>query len=223
MSTQMLAAVLAHTPLFAGLTPDERQQLARAATDRRFARGETVFGQGEPAAGMFVVMHGQVKVFQLTPGGHEVVLHLVRPGETLAEAAVFRRGAYPAQARAMKPSRLLFLPAQVLLQAILQNPDLALRMLASLSNRLREFAGMLGEQQSGTAVARLSGWLLRQSGDAEGNVRLEMSRETLASLLGLTRETLSRSFSRLRAMGLIAMNRREIRLLDPEGLRALTV
>ena len=217
MSAEMLASLLSMTPLFSGLTLEDRLRLTVNAEIRRYERDESLFNQGGTVSGMYVLLNGQVKVVQVTPDGREVVLHVIKSGQTIAEAAVFQHGVYPAHAVAMVASRVLFLSARTVLDAIVQDPQLTVRMLTSLSNRLREFTQMTGEQQRGTALSRLAGWLLHQE-KGEGVVRLEMSRETLASMLGLTRETLSRALSRLQRMGLIAINKKEIRLLDQAGL-----
>ena len=218
-----IADLLGQAPLFSGMSAQERLELAASVQDRRYAKGDPLFAEGEPAHGMFVIMHGLVKIFQLAPDGREAVLHLIHPGQTCTEAAVLQRASYPAHGLAMSETRALYIPAQTLLRTISSNPDLALRMLAGLSNRLREFTRMLGEQQRGTAVARLAVWLLHNA-DAAGTpdiVRLDVSRETLGNMLGLTRETLSRALSRLRETGVIAVQGREIHLLDRQTLHSL--
>ena len=222
-TVDMIASLMAHTPLFAGLTAEERLSLARAAEDRRVERGSIIFSQGAKASGMFLVLHGTVRIFQVSPEGREVMLHIVEPGQTIAEAAVFQQAAvYPASAQALKASRLLYIPAQEIIRMVTERPQLALRMLGALSARLREFTRMLHEQQHGTAQSRLAGWLLDQARRQEStSVTLGISREVLAGMLGLTRETLSRTLSRLRDMGCLEVDRRTLRIVDMECLKRL--
>lgn len=207
-------------PLFAGLSEAERKRLAETMQERRYEKGATLFRPDEAAHGMFVVLHGLLKIFQVTPDGKEVVLHLIHPGESCAEAAVFQRASFPAYCTAEKDTRLLYLPGAALVRAITENSELALRMLASLSNRLRAFTRMLGEQH-GTAQSRLAGWLLEQCAQhgATPTLCLDISRETLGGMLGLSRETLSRAFSHLNRLGVIAVRGRVVRVCDIDALR----
>ena len=117
---------------------------------RTFARGATLFREGERADGMHIVLCGVVKVVRFAPDGREMVLHLVRKGNTIGEAAMFQKGTFPASAVAVDDVETLFLPADALFTLVTENPEMALRMLAALSLRLRMFAHKL--RRKGRAV-----------------------------------------------------------------------
>ena len=138
-------------PLFEPLSPDERERLAAGCRMRAFARGATLFREGERADGMHIVLRGVVKVVRFAPDGREMVLHLVRKGNTIGEAAMFQKGTFPASAVAVDDVETLFLPADALFTLVTENPEMALRMLAALSLRLRMFAHKLAAQ-GGRAV-----------------------------------------------------------------------
>ncbi len=216
-------AVLERLPLFAPLSDAERNRLAEACRIRVFARGDTLLHEGTMAEGMYVVLSGVVKVARFGTDGRESVLHLVRAGNTLGEAAVFQQGSFPASALAVDRVTALYVPASTLLELIRENADLALRMLAALSLRLRMFSHKLATQGQVDASRRLALYLLHRSQLAAGNpvIRLDVSREVLGNLLGLARETLSRQLSRFVELGVIGLNGREIVLRDREGLRRL--
>ena len=139
MSNERLE-VLGSLPLFEPLSPDERERLAAGCRMRTFARGATLFREGERADGMHIVLCGVVKVVRFAPDGREMVLHLVRKGNTIGEAAMFQKGTFPASAVAVDDVETLFLPADALFTLVTENPEMALRMLAALSLRLRMFA-----------------------------------------------------------------------------------
>ena len=100
MSTDRLE-VLGGVPLFEPLSPDERERLAAGCRMRTFARGAALFREGERADGMHIVLRGVVKVVRFAPDGREMVLHLVRKGNTIGEAAMFQKGTFPASAVAV--------------------------------------------------------------------------------------------------------------------------
>ena len=97
MSNERLE-VLGGLPLFEPLSPDERERLAAGCRMRTFARGAALFREGERADGMHIVLRGVVKVVRFAPDGREMVLHLVRKGNTIGEAAMFQKGTFPASA-----------------------------------------------------------------------------------------------------------------------------
>lgn len=209
-------------PLFAPLSLAERERLARACRFRAFAKGETLFREGDPAKGLFIVLRGVAKVVRFGVDGRESVLHLVRRGNTIGEAAMFQRGTFPSSAVAVDDVETLFLEAEGLFAMVGENPELALKMLAALSLRLRMFAHKLASQGQGGASARLAAYLLHRRQIGGGDViRLGVSREVLANLLGLARETLSRHLSRFAESGLVELKGRDIVLRDVAGLQAM--
>ena len=200
MSNERLE-VLGGLPLFEPLSPDERERLAAGCRMRTFARGATLFREGERADGMHIVLCGVVKVVRFAPDGREMVLHLVR--------------------KAVDDVETLFLPADALFTLVTENPEMALRMLAALSLRLRMFAHKLAAQGQGGAACRLATYLLHRRQIGGGDcIRLGVSREVLANLLGLARETLSRQLSRFSEAGLVELRGKDIVILDVPALQA---
>ena len=198
MSNERLE-VLGGLPLFEPLSPDERERLAAGCRMRTFARGAALFREGERADGMHIVLRGVVKVVRFAPDGREMVLHLV----------------------AVDDVETLFLPADALFTLVTENPEMALRMLAALSLRLRMFAHKLAAQGQGGAACRLATYLLHRRQIGGGDcIRLGVSREVLANLLGLARETLSRQLSRFSEAGLVELRGKDIVILDVPALQA---
>ena len=214
--------VLGALPLFEPLSPAERERLAHGCRMRTFARSTALFREGERADGMHVVLRGVVKVIRFAPDGRETVLHLVRKGNTIGEAAMFQRGTVPASAVAVDEVETLYVSAEALFALVTENPELALRMLAALSLRLRMFAHKLAAQGQGGAAGRLATYLLhrRQIGGTDV-IRLGVSREVLANLLGLARETLSRQLSRFAEAGLVELEGKDIAIRDVSALREI--
>ena len=134
---------------------------------------------------------------------------------------MFQKGTFPASAVAVDDVETLFLPADALFTLVTENPEMALRMLAALSLRLRMFAHKLAAQGQGGAACRLAPYLLHRRQIGGGDcIRLGVSREVLANLLGLARETLSRQLSRFSEAGLVELRGKDIVILDVPALQA---
>jgi CRP/FNR family transcriptional regulator len=169
------------------------------------------------------VATGLVKIFKVSPGGKEQILHIFGPGEPFGEVPVFTGSHFPASAEAIAESRILFFPRTAFVNLIAANPSLALNMLAVLSIRLRQFTTQIEDLSLKEVPARLAAYLLYLAGEnnQKGVVRLAISKAHLASLLGTIPETLSRIFSKMSSQGLIDVKGRHIRILDPNALSTL--
>lgn len=209
-------------PLFAGVTNDDLDHLLRISKARESTKGELLFSDGEVAAGFFIVGTGKVKVFKLSPDGKERILHIVHPGGTFAEAAIFGSGTYPAYAQPLEASQLIFFPKREFLDLLRSDSQLAINMIAGLSRFLRQFANQIEELTFKDVPARLARYLLDLAGDEGEQVELPISKSQLASKLGTVSETLSRTFRKLTDDDLIVVRGKVIELLDHDRLEDLS-
>ncbi len=210
---------LARIPLFSNLAEEQYDIIDSIVVPGTVARGQSIFAEGDPARGFYIVKTGRVKIFKLSPEGKEQILHVFGPGEPFAEVAVFTGGTYPAHAVALEKSELLFFPRQAFADMIEDNTSMAMNMLASLSLRLKQFADMIESLSLQEVPARLAAHLLYLAGKQQkDDFDLDLPKGQLASLLGTSPETLSRIFNKLTANGLIRMQRSHITILDREHL-----
>jgi CRP-like cAMP-binding protein len=218
--TDQIAAI----PLFQGLSRGEYEDLAMIVVDQVIRRGQTIFEEGDEGSGFYVILSGRVKIFKLSPDGKEQILHILTTGEPFGEVPVFAGEKFPAHAAALEESRLFFFPRPAFVKLIGQNPSLALNMLAVLSRRLRKLASLVEDLSLKEVSGRLAAYLLYLSEGKKGavEVKLDVSKNQLASLLGTIPETLSRILARMTREGLIKSNGpRQIQLLDRKGLEEL--
>lgn len=221
---ERILAALNRMPLFGGLSREELLRFREIAQEKSFGRAEWIFSEGDEGEGFYVILEGRVKIFKLSPSGKEQILHLFGPGDSFGEVAVFEGGSFPANAQALQDTRALFFPRAAFRALLRNHPDFALKLLADLSRKLREFTMQIESLALKEIPARLASYLLylarEQPGD--GNVvTLAISKGELARLLGTIPETLSRIFARLSGQGLIRVTGRRIALLDRAGLEAL--
>ncbi|GFM36189.1 Crp/Fnr family transcriptional regulator [Desulfovibrio psychrotolerans] len=215
--------VIAHQALFAGLTDEQLTGLASVIVDKPYEKGEVIFVEGTPAKGFYIVAQGRVKIFKSAPDGREAVLHVFGPGEPFGEVAVFQGGTFPAHAMTVEKSRLLFLPRDALVARISSDPTLALNMMAALSGRLRQFAGKIESLTLKETPQRLAAYLITASElkDGADSFSLDIAKGLLAGMLGTARETLSRALGRMVEEGMVAVEGRQITILDRTSLEAL--
>ncbi len=215
-----IRSFLSRLPLFNGLPEEDLKALAGIVLDRSHAAGESIFTEGDRAAGLNIVFSGRVKIFKLASNGKEQILHIMGPGEPFAEVPVFQGGHYPASAEAIEASRVLFIPRDGLTDMIRRNPALALDMLAVLSRRLREFASTIENLSLRGVPERLSAYLLHLSDLAGGSAEFELDikKGLIANLLGTTGESLSRVLGKMSQAGMIRVGGKKITILDRAAL-----
>jgi CRP/FNR family transcriptional regulator, cyclic AMP receptor protein len=225
-SKAAIAAALREVPLFSSLDSSELMSLSSRATLRRYSAGELLFSEGEPCSGLFVVVSGRIRIFNMSHAGREQVLAIEGPGTSIAELPVFDGGAYPASAMASEQSELVFISRNDFRAVCLENPDLSLKVLQVVGARLRRLVGIIEELSFTTLRHRLISWLLKEAkrhGQASGKgvvFTLTVSHHEIAAQIGTVRELVSRNMARLQAQNLIAMNGHELTIVDEQTLEA---
>jgi CRP-like cAMP-binding protein len=217
-----LTATLRCCQLFSGLPAEDLGTIAGFAQVLRLAKDAMLFHEGEASRGFYLVQAGAINVHRVNAAGKEQVIHVFRAGESLAEAALASPTGYPANARAVESSTVLLLPKGPVLELIGRRPDLALRMLGSMSAHLRVVVGALDDLTLKDVETRLLNWLVKHARAARGGViPLPGTKRVLAAELGTTSETLSRTMARLRDAGLITVAARNITVHDAARLEGM--
>jgi CRP/FNR family transcriptional regulator len=219
------ADALRELPLVRHLEDAQRREVVAAGTTRAFGRAEVLFQEGDPAEAMYAVLDGSVKLVRYTPRGKEALLHLVRRGESFAEAALFGQGTFPATAVGVDAGSVWVLPRRRLIELIRRSPEVALAMVASVSMWTRKLAAQLELLTQRRVEERLAVYLLgRAAGtvpSAGEEIRLHEARHLIAAQCGTAPEVLSRTFRRLEDDGVLQATDDGIRVLRPDRLRAL--
>jgi len=212
--------LLAGSSLFRGLPTEQLVEIEKITGEKTLRRNETLFFEGDEGNGFYMVTGGKVKIFKISPSGKEYILNISGPGGMIAEAPVFNGQPFPANAQALVHSTLLFFPRDLFVQLVHKSPSIAINMLASLSMRLRSFAGQIENLSLKEVPARLAGYLLYSMEEQGGGhvVQLGISKGQLASLLGTIPETLSRILTKMSREGLIKVEGKTITILDREAL-----
>jgi CRP/FNR family transcriptional regulator, cyclic AMP receptor protein len=129
--------LLASTPLFESLSPDDLQALATRLEERTVEPGTTIFHQGEPGATMFLIQEGSVEIY-LGQGRGKVALATLATGQYFGELSLLDGGARSATATTLKPTVLLGLDRDDFVDYVKSRPQVALSILAEMGERMRQ-------------------------------------------------------------------------------------
>jgi CRP/FNR family transcriptional regulator len=218
-----VAATLRSCQLFNGLPAADLEAVAAFAILRNLDKDAYLFREGDVAEGFYVVQKGAINVHRVSPTGKEQVIHVFRPGESLAEAALASETGYPANGRAVEPSAVIVVPKVPFLALISRRPDLGLRMLGSMSQHLRVLVGLVDDLTLKDVETRFLNWLLKRCGRnrvGAATIELKSTKRVLAAELGTSSETLSRTFAKLRDEGLLDIHGAKVAVHDVVALEA---
>jgi CRP-like cAMP-binding protein len=210
--------------LFADLQPEVLAEVRDAARPRHVDAAGTFFVEGDPAASFFVLVNGSVKMTQVTPEGHQVVLRLLASGDAFGGVAAFGGATYPVTAEAVTDSSALEWPGDVMARLMERHPKLALNALRFVAGRLHELQvqyRQLATEKVERRVARALLRLVQQAGrriDSGVLIDLPLSREDIAQMTGTTLFTVSRIISRFEAEGILEAGRQRMVIRNPHGL-----
>jgi len=189
------------------------------------AKGEYLFHEGAPAVGFYIVQRGSVNVHRVNAAGKEQIIHIFRSGDSFAEVALASDKGYPADARVLEPAQVLLVQKNGILALLRHQPELALRMLGSMSSHLRVLVGQLEDLTLKDVETRLANWLVKRCPNLQGEqpvrIELTMAKRVLAAELGTVSETLSRTLAKFRAQKLLTVKGKTIVVLSPAKLNAL--
>ncbi len=211
--------------LFTGLPLADLENIADVTAVKTLEKDDYLFHEGDPSHGFYIVQKGAVNVHRVTAAGKEQVIHVFRTGDSFAEIAVASPTGYPADARALEPTQVLLVQKDGILELLKRQPELALRMLGSMSSHLRVLVGQIEDLTAKDVETRLANWLVKrcpnpQSG-APVKIELTVTKRVLAAELGTVSETFSRTLAKFREQNLIAVKGKVVTVLAPAKLSAV--
>jgi CRP/FNR family cyclic AMP-dependent transcriptional regulator len=216
--------LLERVPLFDGLTPAEVEALAKVAVPRTYEAGQVVFREGDQGDTCFVVRSGAIKISR-EHGGRTIALAELRVGDMFGELSMFGGEVRSATAAALEDTAAIALLAGDVRRLLAGNPEIALKMLETMADRVRATNQRLANQSFQTVAGRVAGVLMqlvdaRQSeGASASDVLVETTQADIAQLAGASRESASRFLATLERQGLVTTQRGKVIVHDPGALR----
>ena len=209
--------------LFPELTSEEAARLASNARMVHVAKNEWIFAEGGTVSSADWLMSGSVELLKSSMMGKNTILHVVRESHFIDHCIFFGSGTAFVSALAITRCTLLRIDAKVLRAILMDNATFAMRLMKALAIRQRMFINKIAVSQGKISVRRrVAGWLLHKARVGGSNVVDDgITREVLAGLLGLSRESLCRQLSAFAEDGLVRLEKKAIIIEDEKVLRRL--
>jgi CRP/FNR family cyclic AMP-dependent transcriptional regulator len=213
---------LAGVPLFSGLDDAELQQFGELTRERTFSKGSVILSQGDPGDSLFVVRDGRVKVVLIGEDGREVILGMLGSGDHFGELSLIDSRPRSAHVIAVQESTLLVLRREDFRRRVEASAAVAWSLLGELSRRLRR----ADEQIGGLVLLDVNGRIARllldnASADGNGTIEKKLTHQTIAQMIGASRETVSRAMRDFQERGLIDVQHRQITITDRTQLEGM--
>jgi len=226
-STRAEPELLAQVGLFADLTTTELDGLAGLMRTRPYAKDEVIYLRGDPGTAFYVIASGKVKIALTSPDGKELILRRLGPGGFHGELALLDDEPRSADAVATEASMLLVLQRDAFRQFLSEHPDIATKLLGTVSQYLRRNAELIQDATFLDVPARLARILLELASEPGAGelpppgsiIPDRMKQGELAALVGATRESINKWLGSFEKQGLISYDKGQITLLRPSGLK----
>lgn len=222
-------ALLQQIPLFTDLPQTQLRSLVGTLERRSYRKGQLILHQGDEGNSLFVIVTGRVRIFTVSPDGHELTVWIYGEGDFFGEMALLNGEPRSASAKTMQKTEVLVLRRQAFRSHLLSNPSTAVHVIETLSQRLRATTVNAEELFSMNVTQRIARKLLELS-DRYGvrqedgvMIDLDLSQEAIASLAGTTRESANRALSQMRNKGIVEIERVRIRVLQPDALQSYLI
>ncbi|MGF1578766.1 MAG: Crp/Fnr family transcriptional regulator [Gemmataceae bacterium] len=210
--------------IFERISEDQAARLDKVALVRKYKRHSIIYSPTEPGQSVLVLASGRVKIKDLTPEGKETILAFIEEGEVFGELAVIETDQREEYAEAVADSEVLVVPRDDVISMMADNPETALSITKLIGLRRRRIENRLRNLlflSSRDRMLRMLRELTESHGEWSGNhcsIRLALSHQELASLIGVTRETVTATLGQLQLEGIIEVKRRKITIVDSDRL-----
>lgn len=218
--------ILRRIPAFSTLRDESLEEIKAITIERNFRRGAIIFMEGDPGEGFYFIKSGKVKVYKTTPDGRELIFALLGEGDIFAEVTLFNDMNYPASAEVLEDASIGMIRNTDLEKLVTSNSEIALRIIKVLSKKLFNSQQKVKELALGDTYMRTAQILLKLTkehgveGDSGIELKLALSRQELANMIGTARETVSRALSQFKKEGSIDISGKRIVIKDLNKLKS---
>lgn len=201
---------------------DELSELSHEKKIISYKKGETIIEEGATPKGIYFLDKGTAKMFKLGFNGKEQILRFTKSGDIIGYRSILSKQPYGASATAMEDTEACFIPEKFFLKVLEHHPKLAFDILRRISEDLGESAHTITFLAQKTVRERLAEVLLllekKLGTDKDGFIKISLTREEMANLIGTATESAIRLISEFKTDHLIEVEGRKIKILDHQKL-----
>jgi CRP-like cAMP-binding protein len=217
--------IIERNRLFRGMPSATIDQVTALAARRTYDAGGVIFMRGDPGDALYGVVTGRVRISSGAPGGKEVFLNTMEPGDAFGEVALLDGHPRTATATALAPTELIIIQRERFLALLRTEPNLAVHLIELLCKRVRWTAEAMEDSTLLGGPARLAKRLLSLTSlhgrDATDGTRLIISQEELAQFLGLSRQIVNQHLQSWKRKNWVSLGRRSVTVINTRALRNL--
>ncbi len=213
-------AYLRQSTLFRGMSDTVLRRIADHGLVRRYSPGDVIFNQGDSATEVYIVFEGLVKLSTATAAGNDITVDIFSSGQSFAEALAFEERAYPVSATVIIGARLLAIPSSAIRAELHASPEVTNAILASAYGHLHRLIQQIERLKGDSSLQRTARFILALGEGGAGPIEFPYSKSTIASLIGVKPETLSRNFRKLQDVG-VQVDGEIVEITNPKALREL--
>lgn len=209
---------------FAELNESELEVLSSHKSCVPYKKGQTLFYEGTRPMGIFCINKGKVKVFKMGSNGREQILFIAQPGDFLGYRSMLSEEFYGASATVIEPAAICFIPKPDFISILNSNPQFFQKLMKAVCHELGVMEEKLAQIAQKSVRERLASTILMLKetygleGEGSDVIDIALSREDLANIVGTATETVIRLLSEFKSDGLIALEKKRIKVLDVNAL-----
>ena len=208
------------------LNKDELIRMAECKTSYTIKKGEPIFEEGEVTNGIYCIKDGVCKLSKLSDNGKDQIVKLVKPGELLGQRSMISDEPANLSAVALEDMEVCFIPRSEVMQFFTQNNQFSMNVMKTICEDLKGADDHMVNMAQKTVRQRLAETLIYLEDtfgkNDDGTLRIQLSREELAGMIGTATESCIRLLSELNKSTYIELIGKKIKLLDKNKLKRLT-
>ena len=212
--------------IFKNLTTEETDILNFEKDFRHYKRGDILYQEGNRISGFFCINQGIIKVFKTGFDGKEQIIRFAKKGDIIAYRSVLSNEPACTSAKVIEDCQVCFIPSEILISFIKTNSTFALDLIRLACHELGEANSFITDIAQKTVRERLAEvllFLVNEFGlDNDRYLKISLTREELANIVGTATESVIRLLSEFKADKLVELNGRKIRILNSKGLQKIS-
>ncbi len=201
-----------------------REKLLKLTENRKhrtYKKKEFIYHEGDQPSYLYYINKGSIKIYKINENGKEFILEILREGEFFGYTSLLENNVYSDFAETMEATELTLIPKDDFVELINQNRDVAARFIRLLTAEVKDKENQILNLAYNSVKRRLADTLLNMSQQFDENTFFTVSREDLASMVGTATETVIRSISEFKDMGILEVQGRQIKIKDSEKLATM--
>ena len=225
MDKNEIKSVLSRFSLFRDLNDYELDKIVDISISREWKKNSHIFMQGDPLENVYFIHEGKVKIYKSDANGREQIVAILKKGEMFPHVGFFRKGGYPGYSEVLEQASLVVVPISQFEKVLVENPHLSIKVFKVLGEKIVDLQERLEAQILNNTYEQIIKLLIRL-GELHGEkqedgtvlLKADFTNKDLANMIGTTRETVSRTLTKMKKDELITTDTNGNMVLDPEVL-----